>query len=49
MKANTLPSNKTPYQGPTLFIKGSNSDYILPEHKGAIMALLPNSKAKYPT
>jgi esterase len=46
MKANTLPSNKTPYSGQTLFIKGSNSDYILPEHREAITALLPNSKAK---
>jgi esterase len=46
MKANTLPSNKTPYPGKTLFIKGGNSNYILPEHKEAITALLPNSKAK---
>jgi len=46
MKANTLPLNKAPYQGETLFIKGSNSDYILPEHREAIVALLPNSKAK---
>jgi len=46
MKANKLPPNKTVYQGPTLFIKGGDSDYILPEHKDAIAALLPNSKAK---
>ena len=40
------------YQGdhqfdkPTLFIKGSNSDYILPEHRQTILHLFPNSKAK---
>lgn len=46
MKANELPINKMPYQGQTLFIKGGDSDYILPEHKEAITALLPNAKAK---
>jgi esterase len=46
MKANTLPSDKKPYQGQTVFIKGGSSNYILPEHKEAIVALLPNSKAK---
>ena len=46
MKANELPVNKMPYQGETLFIKGGDSDYILPEHKKAIAALLPNAKAK---
>jgi esterase len=46
MKANELPAGRTPYLGKTLFIKGGNSDYILPEHKKAITALLPNSKAK---
>ena len=46
MKANALPDNKVAYAGPTLFIKGGNSDYILPEHRPAIAALLPKSKAK---
>ena len=46
MKANKIPANKSAYAGPTLFIKGESSDYILPEHKEAIAALLPNSKAK---
>ncbi|MBU2869878.1 alpha/beta fold hydrolase [Colwellia sp. E2M01] len=46
MEGNKLPSNKTPYSGETLFIKGGASDYILPEHKNTISALLPNSKAK---
>ncbi|WP_342804501.1 alpha/beta fold hydrolase [Alteromonas sp. M12] len=31
---------------PVLFIKGGQSDYILPEHKSAISALFPNSSAK---
>lgn len=30
----------------TLFIKGNNSDYILPEHREVIVSLFPNSKAK---
>ncbi|PKI17376.1 alpha/beta fold hydrolase [Colwellia sp. 12G3] len=46
MKANELPANRTAYLRPTLFIKGGHSDYILPEYKEAIMALLPNSTAK---
>ena len=31
-----------PFSGPTLFLKGENSDYILPEHETAIRALFPN-------
>lgn len=46
MKANILPENSKPYAGETLFIKGGESDYILPEHRTAISALFPNSKAK---
>ena len=46
MMANQIPTNKVAYPGQTLFIKGGNSDYILPEYKEAITALLPNSKAK---
>lgn len=34
------------FSGPTLFIKGGDSNYILPEHKAIIMALFPDSKAK---
>ena len=30
----------------TLFIKGNDSDYILAEHREAIVSLFPNSKAK---
>jgi esterase len=34
------------YNGPTLFIKGGDSDYILPEHKERIMQLFPHAQAK---
>ena len=36
----------TPYSGPTLFIKGANSDYILAEHQLTIARLFPSSKAR---
>ena len=35
----------TPFSGKTLFIKGQNSEYILPEHRSAIGAQFPNAKA----
>jgi esterase len=31
-----------PFGGPTLFIKGGQSNYILPEHEAAMRALFPN-------
>ena len=34
------------FNGDTLFIKGANSDYILPEHQKTISILFPNAKAK---
>ena len=34
------------YSQPTLFIKGGNSDYILPDHRAKIVSLFPASKAK---
>ncbi|MFT5814145.1 MAG: esterase [Psychroserpens sp.] len=34
------------FQGPTLFIKGANSDYILPEHRTEILRLFPQSRAR---
>lgn len=34
------------YAGPTLFLKGGQSDYLLKEHKPTIDNLFPNSKAK---
>lgn len=36
----------TPFSGPTLFIKGANSEYIDATHRAEILALFPNSKAK---
>ncbi|TRX56583.1 alpha/beta fold hydrolase [Thalassomonas sp. M1454] len=38
--------SSTPYLGDTLFIKGSNSTYILAEHKPTIAQLFPNSKGR---
>lgn len=40
------PPSKGPYSGPTLFIKGAESDYLLPEHQSLIQQLFPHSKAK---
>jgi esterase len=34
------------YSGPTLFIKGANSDYILPGHRTEILRLFPQSRAR---
>lgn len=34
------------YQGATLFIKGANSNYILPEHRSEIVRLFPQSRAR---
>lgn len=34
------------YTGPVLFVKGSESDYLMPEHREAIGKLFPNSQAK---
>lgn len=40
------PPSKGPYTGPVLFIKGAESDYLLPEHQSLIQPLFPHSKAK---
>lgn len=37
-------SGDHPFEGPTLFVKGSQSDYILPEDEPEIFALFPNAK-----
>jgi esterase len=34
------------FAGPVLFIKGENSDYLLPEHRKSVMKLFPNSQSK---
>jgi esterase len=35
-----------PFEGPTLFIKGGDSDYLLPEHADRVKALFPNFRVK---
>jgi pimeloyl-ACP methyl ester carboxylesterase len=32
------------YSGPTLFVRGENSDYVLPSHRAAIEALFPAAR-----
>ncbi len=32
------------YDGPTVFVTGAQSDYVLPEHRGVIRRLFPNAK-----
>jgi len=39
-------NNEQPFSGDTLFIKGGDSDYILPEYQNTIKALFPRAKAK---
>jgi esterase len=39
-------SVKPGYSGPTLVLKGADSAYILPQHKPAFDALLPNAQLK---
>lgn len=39
-------SSEHPYLGPVLFIKGELSDYLLPEHRAAVIQLFPNSQSK---
>jgi len=40
------PFNDKTFSGPTLFIKGGSSDYILPEHQKTIMKQFPNAQPK---
>jgi esterase len=35
-----------PFPGETLFIKGGDSDYILPEHRDAVLGLFPRAELK---
>ena len=46
---NLIAGNSTslaPANAPTLFIKGERSNYILPEHKDAILRLFPRASVK---
>lgn len=40
------PQANGPYLGPVLFIKGGDSDYLLPSHQSTIQQLFPHAKAK---
>ena len=40
------PDDERRFEGPTLFIKGGESDYMLPEYTGAAMAQFPAAKAR---
>ena len=42
----SFPDHSDAYIGPVLFIKGAQSDYILPEHRPQIMQLFPEAQAK---
>lgn len=42
----SAPTIQGQFTGPALFIKGSESDYILPEHRSTIMQLFPSAQAK---
>ncbi|ACA86554.1 alpha/beta fold hydrolase [Shewanella woodyi] len=42
---NTIPA-KERYTGPSLFIRGGDSDYVTASHRAAIMAQFPNVQAK---
>lgn len=44
-----FPDIDARYEGSTLFLSGATSDYVLPEHRGAIRALFPAARfAKIP-
>jgi len=38
------PAPGTVYPGPTLFVAGSRSDYVRPEHEAAVRALFPQAR-----
>ncbi|OXS16368.1 alpha/beta hydrolase [Zobellella denitrificans] len=40
------PGLPLPYQGPTLFIKGAESDYLLPEHQPRVLQQFPQARAR---
>lgn len=45
-KLSAAIGTEQPYFGPVLFIKGENSDYLVPKYKKAVLKLFPNSQAK---
>ncbi len=44
--ARAAPTARGPFTGPTLFIKGGKSDYILTEHRPQVHRLFPNASLK---
>ena len=40
------PELSTQYYGPTLFIKGQDSDYIVMEYQSTILSLFPHATSK---
>jgi esterase len=47
LAANTVPGAATSpmtYPGPTLFVTGANSEYVLPEHRPIIRQRFPNAR-----
>lgn len=40
------PSPESSFAGPSLFIKGGQSDYLLPEHQPLVSRYFPNAKAR---
>ncbi|MCF1427073.1 MAG: alpha/beta fold hydrolase [Shewanella sp.] len=40
------PYTALKYEGPTLFVRGDQSDYVLSDHRQAILAQFPNVQAK---
>lgn len=45
-KISAAITSDTPYSGPVLFVKGEHSDYLLPEHRQAVLQLFPKSQYK---
>jgi esterase len=45
-KLSAAITSAQPFEGPVLFIKGELSDYLLAEHRPAVMQLFPNSQSK---
>ena len=45
-KISSAITAEQPFEGPVLFLKGEHSDYLLPEHKQAVIKLFPNSQSK---
>lgn len=43
-KIMAFPTFGTKFRGPTLFLRGANSTYLLPEHEPIIHALFPNAQ-----